>query len=360
MDGDEAFEQAALVAPDGRRFRPGEKRPTSPGVLAPSAADAPRRTGAGAGPAVEVKTSLEAPPTTPLPQRVEQLALAGDITYTLPDNALLEPGSPHKTRSAANDRVVESLTRRPRAVRHRRAGHRLHPRPDGHPLRGRARPRHQGRAGHRPVQEHRVCRGLGRRPHPQPDPGQVRDRHRDPQRRPREGQPRRRPAQPGGPRQPAPDGHGCRQGRRGRLRHRQPRQDAPPARRRRHRRGQVELRELDDHLDPHALHARRGPHGPGGPQAGGAHGIRGDPAPHHAHHHQPQEGRRGAAVGRARDGHALRRPGAVRVQARRRLQQGGPGRQGQAAAGVGAGHPPVPLPAGHRRRARRPDDGRAA
>ena len=116
LDGDEAFEQAAVVAPDGRRLRPGEKRPTAPGVLAPGSAGA---AGAGAGavgggvgrrPAVEVKASLEAPPTTPLPQRVEQLALAGDITYTLPDNALLEPGSPHKTRSAANDRVVESLT----------------------------------------------------------------------------------------------------------------------------------------------------------------------------------------------------------------------------------------------------------
>ena len=30
----------------------------------------------------------------PLPQRVEQLALAGDITYTLPDAAILEPGTP--------------------------------------------------------------------------------------------------------------------------------------------------------------------------------------------------------------------------------------------------------------------------
>lgn len=103
LEGDEAFEQAALVAPDGRRFRPGEKRPTSPGVLAPEAPPAK-------SPAIEVKAALEAPPTTPLPQRVEQLALAGDITYTLPDNAILEPGSPHKTRSAANDRVVESLT----------------------------------------------------------------------------------------------------------------------------------------------------------------------------------------------------------------------------------------------------------
>ena len=56
------------------------------------------------------KPDLEAPPTEPLPQRVEQLALAGDVTYTLPDQGLLKPGSPHKTRSVVNDRVVESLT----------------------------------------------------------------------------------------------------------------------------------------------------------------------------------------------------------------------------------------------------------
>ncbi len=109
LTGDEAFEQAAVVAPDGRRFRPGEKRPTSPGVLAPGASK-PEPGSAATSPAVEVKAALEAPPTTPLPQRVEQLALAGDVTYTLPDNAILAPGSPHKTRSAANDRVVEALT----------------------------------------------------------------------------------------------------------------------------------------------------------------------------------------------------------------------------------------------------------
>jgi DNA segregation ATPase FtsK/SpoIIIE, S-DNA-T family len=103
LEGDEAFEQAALVVPGSRRPRPGEKRPTSPGVLAPGG-----QAGAPAKP--EPKVALEPPPTTPLPQRVEQLALAGDVTYTLPDNALLEPGSPHKARSAANDRVVDSLT----------------------------------------------------------------------------------------------------------------------------------------------------------------------------------------------------------------------------------------------------------
>ncbi|MFC7489180.1 MULTISPECIES: FtsK/SpoIIIE family DNA translocase [unclassified Knoellia] len=118
--GDEAFEQAAIVAYEdrvggkGRKNRPadaapvteeggprpGEKRPTAPGVLAPGAtAKAPLE-----------PTRLEAPPTTPLPQRVEQLSLAGDVTYTLPDNSVLKQGAPHKERSEANDRVVEALT----------------------------------------------------------------------------------------------------------------------------------------------------------------------------------------------------------------------------------------------------------
>jgi len=120
MVGDEAYEQAAIVDyEDGkdskgrssRRVppaadveeggpRPGQKRPTAPGVLAPSStAKAPLE-----------PTRLEAPPTTPLPQRVEQLSLAGDVTYTLPDNSVLKQGAPHKERSEANDRVVESLT----------------------------------------------------------------------------------------------------------------------------------------------------------------------------------------------------------------------------------------------------------
>jgi DNA segregation ATPase FtsK/SpoIIIE, S-DNA-T family len=53
---------------------------------------------------------VEPPPHTPLPQRVEQLALSGDITYTLPPSDALGQGSPHKARSTASDRVVESLT----------------------------------------------------------------------------------------------------------------------------------------------------------------------------------------------------------------------------------------------------------
>ena len=48
----------------------------------------------------------------------------------------------------------------------------------------------------------------------------------------------------------------------------------------------------------------------------------GIPAPGHPDHHRAEEGGRGAAVGRPGDGHALRRPGRVRLPARRRLQQG--------------------------------------
>ena len=52
---------------------------------------------------------VEPPPHTPLPQRVEQLALSGDITYSLPGNDVLKPGSVHKARSKASDAVVERL-----------------------------------------------------------------------------------------------------------------------------------------------------------------------------------------------------------------------------------------------------------
>ncbi|AZM55899.1 cell division protein FtsK [Streptomyces sp. WAC 01529] len=54
------------------------------------------------------KSAPEAP--RELPPRAEQLQLAGDITYALPSLDLLERGGPGKTRSAANDAVVASLT----------------------------------------------------------------------------------------------------------------------------------------------------------------------------------------------------------------------------------------------------------
>ncbi|AXT85202.1 cell division protein FtsK [Aeromicrobium sp. A1-2] len=50
------------------------------------------------------------PPMEPIPARAEQLALSGDVVYSLPDSTMLREGSPHKARSKASDAVVERLT----------------------------------------------------------------------------------------------------------------------------------------------------------------------------------------------------------------------------------------------------------
>ena len=105
--GDTAYDQAAeVIKSDGTRFRPGEKRPTAPGVLAPGEKESAAEPATSGAP----REKPEAPPTTQLPQRVEQLALAGDVTYALPDSSILRAGTPPKARSVSNDRVVEALT----------------------------------------------------------------------------------------------------------------------------------------------------------------------------------------------------------------------------------------------------------
>jgi len=53
---------------------------------------------------------LEAPSHTPIPQRVEQLQLSGDVQYVLPDAEALKQGSVHKARTEASDAVVHRLT----------------------------------------------------------------------------------------------------------------------------------------------------------------------------------------------------------------------------------------------------------
>ncbi|MFC8131481.1 DNA translocase FtsK [Streptomyces sp. NPDC057302] len=77
-----------------------------PGVLRKKPGELRDTSGSGA------KDLTKAPPETPrdLPPRAEQLQLAGDITYSLPSLDLLERGGPGKTRSAANDTVVASLS----------------------------------------------------------------------------------------------------------------------------------------------------------------------------------------------------------------------------------------------------------
>ncbi|MGZ5418704.1 MAG: DNA translocase FtsK 4TM domain-containing protein, partial [Nocardioides sp.] len=70
----------------------------------PAAAEVPDQ------PVAPDEEKVEAPPHTPLPARVEQLSLSGDITYSLPGNEVLKPGSVHKARSKASDEVVGRLT----------------------------------------------------------------------------------------------------------------------------------------------------------------------------------------------------------------------------------------------------------
>lgn len=97
-EGDPAYDSPVLEDREvkkrrGRRAAPDADADTE---LTPAVADA---TG-----------DLEPPPHTPIPQRVEQLALSGDIAYSLPANDMLKPGSPHKARSRASDAVVDRLT----------------------------------------------------------------------------------------------------------------------------------------------------------------------------------------------------------------------------------------------------------
>lgn len=63
-----------------------------------------------AAPTVPSTPVAPAPPPVPIPQRTEQLSLAGDVTYTLPASDFLTPGSVPKERTEANDAVVAALT----------------------------------------------------------------------------------------------------------------------------------------------------------------------------------------------------------------------------------------------------------
>jgi S-DNA-T family DNA segregation ATPase FtsK/SpoIIIE len=87
-----------------------DDEPASPGLSEAGMSALERRAAARAATAPADETGeLEPPPHADLPQRVEQLALSGDIVYTLPDAAALKAGDPHRARSKASDDVVERL-----------------------------------------------------------------------------------------------------------------------------------------------------------------------------------------------------------------------------------------------------------
>jgi S-DNA-T family DNA segregation ATPase FtsK/SpoIIIE len=93
----------------GRRGKAGRR-----GQPAAEATDAeavsPAEAAATGGSVVPDLTKSAPPPAEALPPRAEQLQLSGDITYALPSLELLHRGGPGRTRSAANDAVVDSLT----------------------------------------------------------------------------------------------------------------------------------------------------------------------------------------------------------------------------------------------------------
>ncbi|SLM99683.1 Cell division protein FtsK [Brevibacterium yomogidense] len=111
-------------------YRPGERRPTKAEKEAQklrrdvgmedetrvldsrSAAGKPTDPSAGSEDDTAQVPTVSTPvpqATGELPQRVTQLELNGDVTYTLPSSDALTPGPPPKERSEANDRVVEAL-----------------------------------------------------------------------------------------------------------------------------------------------------------------------------------------------------------------------------------------------------------
>ncbi len=125
-------------------------------------------------------------------------------------------------------------------VRCGRRGHRLHPRPDRHPLRGGARARRQGRADHPAVPQHRVrgevaptCGSSAR------SRASARSASRSPTPTGRTSASATCCARGAATRDHHPMVVGARQGHRGRLRRGQPGQDAAHPHRRRDRRGQV-------------------------------------------------------------------------------------------------------------------------
>ncbi|MEU4659319.1 DNA translocase FtsK [Streptomyces sp. NPDC023723] len=99
-----------LVADLTQGVSTGEREQTTPTPVpkpVPGARPKQEKLSSGAVPDL-----TKAPPAAEreLPSRAEQLQLSGDITYALPSLDMLTRGGPGKSRSAANDAIVEALT----------------------------------------------------------------------------------------------------------------------------------------------------------------------------------------------------------------------------------------------------------
>ena len=117
---DEEADTTRIETDTEPKLKPGQRRPTKAeremaelkktiGMDDDAANQAKKPDPAAASAPVPITNAPAPPPTEQLPERVEQLTLAGDVTYTLPASDNLQPGPPAKERSEANDRVVEAL-----------------------------------------------------------------------------------------------------------------------------------------------------------------------------------------------------------------------------------------------------------
>ncbi|WP_309134518.1 DNA translocase FtsK [Cellulomonas sp.] len=105
-EGDEAYQRAAVVDRGDEPDLDEDVDATPTARMDPAPPTAPT---AAVAAVAAVGTDLEAPRTSGVP-RGEQPMLEGDVVYVLPTEDALAKGAPHKVRSAANDRVVDSLT----------------------------------------------------------------------------------------------------------------------------------------------------------------------------------------------------------------------------------------------------------
>ncbi|MDZ5622341.1 DNA translocase FtsK [Nocardioides sp. HM23] len=108
--GDQAYDTPLLAEPTKKRRGRKAAAAVEESMELREPIDVSLTDPAAPAPGQDETGELEPPPHTPLPQRVEQLALSGDIAYTLPNGDALKPGSPHRARSKASDAVVERLT----------------------------------------------------------------------------------------------------------------------------------------------------------------------------------------------------------------------------------------------------------
>ncbi|WP_460751427.1 FtsK/SpoIIIE family DNA translocase [Myceligenerans cantabricum] len=114
--GDEAFEKAAYLEPADGEASAASGKLTTQRIPTGERKGAPGAPAIGPGlldgePDPPARKKTPKPPAAPAPMpRGEQPMFDGDTVYLLPEEGLLVEGPPHKTRSAANDRVVESLT----------------------------------------------------------------------------------------------------------------------------------------------------------------------------------------------------------------------------------------------------------